>query len=148
MRYLIVFFAFVTAICFYILFQHLYQWIQNYEQKFKEKQIQQPDMQKIQEQNRQATKMMIHQHHKLQSQREEERRMYQQSDLPRPFTPPPLPNCFLVLGFHAWPESQQEIKTHFRELAKQYHPDAGGDTRKFQEISAAYEEAMRLLQKN
>jgi DnaJ-class molecular chaperone len=31
-----------------------------------------------------------------------------------------------------------EIKQAFRKLASQHHPDKGGDTRKFQEIQAAY----------
>jgi len=33
----------------------------------------------------------------------------------------------------------QEIKTAFRRLAKQHHPDSGGDVSKFQKISEAYE---------
>ena len=32
-----------------------------------------------------------------------------------------------------------EIKRAFRKLASQHHPDKGGDTRKFQEIQAAYD---------
>ena len=32
-----------------------------------------------------------------------------------------------------------EIKRAFRRLASQHHPDKGGDTRKFQEIQAAYD---------
>ena len=32
-----------------------------------------------------------------------------------------------------------EIKRAFRKLASQHHPDKGGDTKKFQEIQAAYE---------
>lgn len=35
--------------------------------------------------------------------------------------------------------SQDEIKRAFRKLASQHHPDKGGDTKKFQEIQAAYE---------
>ncbi len=35
--------------------------------------------------------------------------------------------------------SQDEIKKAFRRLASQHHPDKGGDTKKFQEIQAAYE---------
>jgi len=33
----------------------------------------------------------------------------------------------------------QEIKGSFRELAKQHHPDKGGDAEKFKQIQAAYE---------
>jgi curved DNA-binding protein len=35
--------------------------------------------------------------------------------------------------------TQDEIKRAFRKLASQHHPDKGGDTRKFQEIQAAYD---------
>lgn len=35
--------------------------------------------------------------------------------------------------------NQDEIKKAFRKLASQHHPDKGGDTKKFQEIQAAYD---------
>jgi DnaJ-class molecular chaperone len=35
--------------------------------------------------------------------------------------------------------SADEIKKAFRKLASQHHPDKGGDTKKFQEIQAAYD---------
>jgi DnaJ-class molecular chaperone len=35
--------------------------------------------------------------------------------------------------------SPDEIKRAFRKLASQHHPDKGGDTKKFQEIQAAYD---------
>lgn len=35
--------------------------------------------------------------------------------------------------------SQEEIKKSYRKLAAQHHPDRGGDTKKFQEIQAAYD---------
>ena len=35
--------------------------------------------------------------------------------------------------------STDEIKKAFRKLASQHHPDKGGDTKKFQEIQAAYD---------
>jgi curved DNA-binding protein CbpA len=51
---------------------------------------------------------------------------------------------YKTLGLSSNKASQQEIKDGFRQLAKRYHPDkAKGDreaaTRKFQEVSAAYE---------
>ena len=45
-----------------------------------------------------------------------------------------------------------EIKKTYRKLASQHHPDKGGDTRKFQEIQAAYavlgDEAARAAYNN
>jgi DnaJ-domain-containing protein 1 len=35
--------------------------------------------------------------------------------------------------------TQQQIKQRYRKLAKQYHPDRGGDQRQMQRIIAAYE---------
>lgn len=35
--------------------------------------------------------------------------------------------------------SQDDIKRAFRKLASQHHPDKGGDTKKFQEVQAAYD---------
>ena len=34
--------------------------------------------------------------------------------------------------------TQDEIRKAFRKLAAKYHPDAGGDEKKFKEISEAY----------
>ena len=35
--------------------------------------------------------------------------------------------------------SQDEIKKAFHKLAHQYHPDKGGDEKKFKEINEAYQ---------
>ena len=45
---------------------------------------------------------------------------------------------YKVLGV---PESatEKEIKTAFRKLSKQHHPDSGGDEEKFKEVSAAFD---------
>jgi curved DNA-binding protein CbpA len=38
--------------------------------------------------------------------------------------------------------SRETIDTAYRRLARQRHPDSGGDTAAFQELQAAYEEAI------
>ena len=35
--------------------------------------------------------------------------------------------------------SEEEVKTAFRRLAHQHHPDKGGSTEKFKEINEAYQ---------
>jgi len=40
-------------------------------------------------------------------------------------------------------KSEGEIKTRWRELAKQHHPDLGGDCDTMQAINAAYESALK-----
>lgn len=39
--------------------------------------------------------------------------------------------------------SKDEVKIAYRRLARQHHPDCGGDPAKFKEIQAAYEQAMK-----
>ncbi|MBA2882647.1 DnaJ-class molecular chaperone [Desulfosalsimonas propionicica] len=45
---------------------------------------------------------------------------------------------YAILGIPA-DASHEEVKTAYRRLAKQYHPDhAGGDSRKFRDVQEAY----------
>jgi hypothetical protein len=41
--------------------------------------------------------------------------------------------------------SLEEVKAKYKELAKQHHPDCGGDTAIMQEINAEYEQACILV---
>lgn len=38
--------------------------------------------------------------------------------------------------------SREEVKLAYRKLAKKYHPDKGGDSKKFEEVTKAYENIM------
>lgn len=49
-----------------------------------------------------------------------------------------MPDHYATLGV-ARTATTDEIKRAFRKLASQHHPDKGGDTKKFQEIQAAYD---------
>jgi len=49
-----------------------------------------------------------------------------------------MPDHYAALGV-ARTATADEIKRAFRKLASQHHPDKGGDTKKFQEIQAAYD---------
>ena len=48
-------------------------------------------------------------------------------------------NPYNVLGISK-DSSKEDIKKAYRKLAMKYHPDKGGDPKKFQEINNAYEE--------
>lgn len=49
-----------------------------------------------------------------------------------------MSNYYSILGLDS-SASAEDIKRAYRKLASQHHPDRGGDTKKFQEIQAAYE---------
>jgi DnaJ-class molecular chaperone len=69
-----------------------------------------------------------------------------QTHIPRQVSTPKssFPECFTILGFDKIP-TEQELKKRFRELAKENHPDRGGDPVKFEEISKAHNDAMKLI---
>ena len=50
---------------------------------------------------------------------------------------PALPADYRALGISPG-ASQEEIQAAFRRLAKQHHPDAGGDAERFQAVADAY----------
>lgn len=64
-----------------------------------------------------------------------------------PFQDAPFSNsgrsCWDVLGLDATSDTDRISKT-YKRLAAILHPDAGGTTRAFQELSAAHEEALEL----
>jgi hypothetical protein len=57
---------------------------------------------------------------------------------------PPAPAAASVLGL-AWPATADEIKAAYRRLAKQNHPDLGGDLQQFQHIQDAYQQLMAVI---
>ena len=54
------------------------------------------------------------------------------------------PDCFRVLGL-ASGTTLEQVKGRYRELAKLYHPDRGGDPEQFKILVAAYDEACAIL---
>lgn len=58
-----------------------------------------------------------------------------------------VPHCLLLLGFTYVPD-EDELKSRYRTLVKNAHPDAGGTEEYFIQIDNAYEEARRLLESN
>ncbi len=55
-----------------------------------------------------------------------------------------FPQCLNDLEFSTYP-TEQELKTRYRELAKKYHPDKGGNAKDFEKISKAYNEALKII---
>lgn len=54
---------------------------------------------------------------------------------------PEAPDCWRVIGVERG-ASKAMVDARFRELAKEHHPDRGGDARRFAEITQAYHEAI------
>lgn len=56
-----------------------------------------------------------------------------------------VPSFFKMLGFEQLPSSEEEVKTRYKNLVKQLHPDIGGNADDFVKIKEAAEEAIRYL---
>ena len=56
-----------------------------------------------------------------------------------------VPSFFRVLGFEQLPSSADDVKARFRSLAKQLHPDAGGENDDFVNLQKASEDCIRYL---
>lgn len=54
-----------------------------------------------------------------------------------------LPGWVKLLGFELMPSNAEDVKARYRNLAKQYHPDAGGDPGDFEKIKTAAEQGIR-----
>ena len=48
-----------------------------------------------------------------------------------------MSNPYQVLGISRW-DNKDRIKSAYREMVKQHHPDTGGDSAKIVSINAAY----------
>lgn len=57
--------------------------------------------------------------------------------------PTKLPECFRILGFVEMPGTKADVEARYRNLAKKYHPDAGGTSEDFDAIKRAAEQAKR-----
>lgn len=57
---------------------------------------------------------------------------------------PQAPQCWEVLGLPST-ATAVELKKRYRELAKLFHPDRGGDEATFKKINDAHKEAAKLL---
>lgn len=58
-----------------------------------------------------------------------------------------FPKCYKTLGFTKRPESLEEIKKKYRDLAKKLHPDLGGSEEFFVQLNKAYKEAQDIWKK-
>jgi hypothetical protein len=63
------------------------------------------------------------------------------------FLPPPIqiPSFFKFLGFEEIPGNPEDIKERYRQLAKQYHPDCGGNEADFKLLQENAEKAIKYL---
>ena len=57
-----------------------------------------------------------------------------------------FPQCLNDLEFSTYP-TEQELKTRYRELAKKYHPDKGGNAKDFEKISFSCKNSIVINEK-
>lgn len=60
---------------------------------------------------------------------------------------PPVAIWWRTLGFEGPPVNAETLRVRFRELAREHHPDRGGDAGRMSALNAAYEEGLAALQK-
>ncbi len=58
-----------------------------------------------------------------------------------------MPWFFSFLQFNEIPSKKEEIEKRYRQLAKTYHPDAGGDRKTFEQLTEAKNEAIEFFNK-
>jgi DnaJ-domain-containing protein 1 len=58
----------------------------------------------------------------------------------------PTEDCFVVLGLRSGATAEM-IQARYRELAKQHHPDKGGESAEFNRIKDARDRAMRFRER-
>lgn len=65
------------------------------------------------------------------------------------YLPPAIevPSFFKYLGFTDIPAGPEEVNARYRSLAKQMHPDVGGNQDDFKELKKASEQALRYFEK-
>lgn len=65
------------------------------------------------------------------------------------YLPPPVevPSFFRFLGFEQISAGVEDVKDRYRTLAKQMHPDAGGNADDFEKLTRASEQAMQYFAK-
>lgn len=65
------------------------------------------------------------------------------------FLPPPVevPSFFRFLGFTSIPAGRAEVRERYRTLAKQMHPDQGGNPEDFLALKRSAEQAMAYFGK-
>jgi len=57
---------------------------------------------------------------------------------------PAVPPCLEAFGLQL-PCTEEQLKTAYRELVKQSHPDRGGDRRQFLKLQRYFEESLALV---
>ena len=57
--------------------------------------------------------------------------------------PAEVPSFFRYLRFEEIPASAEDVKARYRELAKEMHPDAGGDPDDFRKLTEASEKCVK-----
>lgn len=64
------------------------------------------------------------------------------------YLPPAIevPTFFKLLGFNEIPSGAEEVKVRYKTLAKQIHPDGGGNEEDFKNLKTASEHALKYFE--
>jgi curved DNA-binding protein CbpA len=56
-----------------------------------------------------------------------------------------IPDCLRIMGFADVPETKDQLKARYKELARKTHPDRGGNPADFVRVRKAYEDTIKLI---
>lgn len=58
----------------------------------------------------------------------------------------PMEPCFAAMGFAERPTTAEEVKAQYKRMAKAMHPDAGGDSDAFANLTTNYYKCLELME--
>jgi curved DNA-binding protein CbpA len=57
-----------------------------------------------------------------------------------------MPACLRIMGFTELPETKDQLRARYKQLARKAHPDRGGNPADFVRVRKAYEDTIKLIE--